>query len=108
VDHFAAAADRIRIEQLELHARTGVTEEEPSKPQRIIVNLTIWPKMGFDQMKDDMGRTVNYVELCRSVREFIDQRTFSLIETLSRKSSKSPTEASIPLLDSSDELFFRR
>ena len=99
MDHFAAAADRIRIEQLELHTRIGVTEEERSKPQRIIINLTIWPKMGFDQMKDDIGRTVNYVQLCRSVREFIDQRTFSLIETLSRKSDKSPTEASIPLLD---------
>ena len=99
MDHFAAAADRIRIEQLELHTRIGVTEEERSKPQRIIINLTIWPKMGFDQMKDDIGRTVNYVELCRSVREFIDQRKFSLIETLSRKSDKSPTEASIPLLD---------
>ena len=99
MDHFAAAADRIRIEQLELHARIGVTEEERSKPQRIIINLTIWPKMGFDQMKDDIGRTVNYVQLCRSVREFIDQRKFSLIETLSRKSDKSPTEASIPLLD---------
>ena len=99
MDHFAAAADRIRIEQLDLHTRIGVTEEERSKPQRIIINLTIWPKMGFDQMKDDIGRTVNYVELCRSVREFIDQRKFSLIETLSRKSDKSPTEASIPLLD---------
>ena len=99
MDHFAAAADRIRIEQLELHTRIGVTEEERSKPQRIIINLTIWPKMGFDQMKDDIGRTVNYVQLCRSVREFIDQRKFSLIETLSRKSDKSPTEASIPLLD---------
>ena len=99
MDHFAAAADRIRIEQLELHTRIGVTEEERSKPQRIIINLTIWPKMGFDQMKDDIGRTVNYVQLCRSVREFIDQRTFSLIETLSRKSDKSPTEASIPLVD---------
>ena len=99
MDHFAAAADRIRIEQLELHTRIGVTEEERSKPQRIIINLTIWPKMGFDQMKDDIGRTVNYVQLCRSVREFIDQRTFSLIETLSRKSDKSPTEASIQLLD---------
>jgi len=82
VDHFAAAADRIRIEQIELHARVGVTEDERSKPQRIAVNLTIWPKAGFEQMKDDISRTVNYVELCQAVREFIGQRAFKLIETL--------------------------
>jgi 7,8-dihydroneopterin aldolase/epimerase/oxygenase len=82
VDHFTAAPDRIHIEQLELYARIGVTEDERSKPQRITVNLTIWPKAGFEQMKDDISRTVNYVELCRAAREFIDERPFKLIETL--------------------------
>jgi FolB domain-containing protein len=81
VDHFAAA-DRICIEQLELHARVGVTDDERSKPQRIVLNLTIWPKATFDQVKDDITKTVDYAELCRSADRFVQSREWKLIETL--------------------------
>jgi 7,8-dihydroneopterin aldolase/epimerase/oxygenase len=80
--HFAVESDRIRIEQLEFEARIGVTEEERSKPQRLILNLTVWPKAGFEQMKDDIARAVDYVDLCRTSRQFVQERPFKLIETL--------------------------
>lgn len=74
--------DRIRIEQLELYARVGVTENERLRPQRITINLTIWPKIAFGALQDDISRTVNYSELCRVAREFVQARSDKLIETL--------------------------
>ena len=78
----AASADRIRVEQLELFARLGVTQEERAQPQRITVSLTIWPEASFSNLNDDISRTVNYSEVCRAARELVESRSASLIETL--------------------------
>jgi 7,8-dihydroneopterin aldolase/epimerase/oxygenase len=82
VDHFAIGSDRIRIEQFELHARIGVADEERSTPQKLVLNLTVWPKVGFEQMNDDIARAVNYVDVCQTSGEFVQERAFKLIETL--------------------------
>jgi FolB domain-containing protein len=81
-DSSAAATDRIHIEQLELYARVGVTENERSRPQRITLSVTIWPETAFADLEDDITRTVNYSELCRAAREFVENRSAKLIETL--------------------------
>jgi dihydroneopterin aldolase len=78
----STGTDRIRIEQLDLYARIGVTENERSRPQRITFSLTVWPKVGFTNLEDDISRTVDYSELCRSAREFVESRSHKLIETL--------------------------
>jgi len=77
-----ASADRIHVEQLELYTRVGVTENERSAPQRITVNLTAWPRPDFDDLDDNLTRTVNYAELCREIRNLVENRSVSLIETL--------------------------
>ena len=81
-DSSAAATDRIHIEQLEVYARVGVTDDERSRPQRITFSLTGWPTVGFANLEDDIARTVDYSELCRSAREFVESRSHKLIETL--------------------------
>ncbi len=80
-----ASANRIHIEQLELEARIGVTEEERAGPQRLVLNLTVWPTAAFGGLRDDLAQTVNYAELCRSAREFVQGRTNKLIETLAHQ-----------------------
>ena len=80
-DSSAAAPDRIHIEQLEIYARVGVTDDERSQPQRITLSLTVWPKVGFGKIEDHISRTVDYSELCRSAREFLESRSDKLIET---------------------------
>ena len=75
-------ADAIRIVDLELRLRIGVPEEERAKPQRLTISITLWPQMGFDQMQDEIGRTVNYAEVVREVKETAGARTDQLIETL--------------------------
>ncbi|PYL86522.1 MAG: hypothetical protein DMF23_00755 [Verrucomicrobia bacterium] len=37
--------DCIHIEQLELFARVGVPTSERSEPQRLILNITLWPRI---------------------------------------------------------------
>ena len=74
--------DRIRIEQLELEAHIGVTKEERSRSQRLVLNLSVWPRTPFDRLQDNLDRTVNYVELCRIARQFVENRADKLIETL--------------------------
>ena len=79
---FNPAGDRLHLEQLELDVRIGVTDEERAKPQRLVINLTVWPDVHFGQLNDDINRTINYVELCRATREFVQSRDWKLIETV--------------------------
>ena len=75
-------SDSIHVEQLEVFARVGVTENERNTPQRITVSITIWPKTKFDDLQEDITRTVNYSALCAAAREFVGDRADKLIETL--------------------------
>jgi dihydroneopterin aldolase len=75
--------DSIRIQELEISARIGVTHQERVNPQRLVLDVIVWPKTAFDQLEDDITRAVNYVELCRRSREFVQSREWNLIETVS-------------------------
>src|SRR5207248_8442032 len=72
--------DRIHIEQLELHGRVGVPDSERAEPQRLILNVTMWPEIA--EPRDDIGNTVNYSEVAASLRQFVNRHACKLIETL--------------------------
>ena len=74
--------DRVHIEQLKLDVRIGVPDEERSNTQRLVLNITVWPKRRFDALEDDIDKTINYVELCRSARQLVETRQWKLIETV--------------------------
>ena len=76
------ASDAIHIEQLEINACVGVPDNERAQPQRLVVSLTIWPVAGFDDLADDLARTINYAAVARLVRDFVASRRDKLIETL--------------------------
>jgi dihydroneopterin aldolase len=76
------ATDSLHIEQLEVFAHVGVMENERSQPQRLTVSITAWPDQAFENLQDDIARAVNYSALCVSAREFVDQCSARLIETL--------------------------
>lgn len=75
-------SDSIHAEQLELDARVGVGEDERSRPQRLTISVTVWPRLGFDELNEDITQTINYVEICRSTRELVIGREWKLIETI--------------------------
>lgn len=77
--------DCIHIEQLEIHARVGVLDSERAQPQRLILNVTFWPKRSGP--RDDIADTVNYSEVAASLKEFVAQRDYRLIETLAEETA---------------------
>lgn len=78
----APASNFIHVEQLEVFGRVGVTENERSRPQRLVLNLTVWPRQQFGNLNDDIERAVNYSALCAAVREYVAAHSLRLIETL--------------------------
>jgi dihydroneopterin aldolase len=74
--------DAIHIEQLELFARVGVTENERARPQRLTFSITLWPKTSFEDLQDDITRSIDYSAVCAAAREFVEKRVDQLIETL--------------------------
>ena len=75
-------ADQIHIEQLEVFARVGVTDNERAAPQRLTFSVTVWPKTKFEESAEDISRTVNYSAVAVEVRNFARERSCKLIETL--------------------------
>jgi len=73
--------DCIRIKQLEVFARVGVTENERAKPQRLTLTITVWLSESFENLQDDITRTVNYSAICAVARDFLSEHTHKLIET---------------------------
>lgn len=78
----ADARDSIYIHELALNACVGVPDEERAKPQRLTVSITLWPSQGFDELADDLNKTVNYAEVAREVHRLVAERADKLIETL--------------------------
>jgi dihydroneopterin aldolase len=74
--------DAIKVEQLEIFARVGVTENERMNPQRLTLSITAWTKERFENVHDDITRTSNYSAICAVARDFASGRSDRLIETL--------------------------
>jgi 7,8-dihydroneopterin aldolase/epimerase/oxygenase len=75
--------DRIHIEQLEVHGRVGVPHFERAEPQRLIFNVTLWPKIA--ELHDDIENTVNYSAVAECAKDFVSHHNYKLIETLAEK-----------------------
>ena len=74
--------DRIHIEELELSARIGVPDDERAEPQRLTVSITMWAATGFDEMQNDLKKTIDYAAVARETQQFVTTRADKLIETL--------------------------
>ena len=74
--------ETIHIEQLRISARVGVPDLERAAPQRLALNITLWPNQSWRDLEDEISRTVNYSAVARVVEEFVQNRCDKLIETL--------------------------
>ncbi len=77
-----SSADCIRVDQLEIFTRVGVTENERANPQRLTLTMTVWPRRRFDDLEDDIANTANYSAICAVARDFAAAQSDRLIETL--------------------------
>jgi len=76
------AEHEIHIEQLRVLAHVGVSKAERARRQRLVLNLTVWPARDLRDIKDAVGRTVDYAGLCRETKTYLTQQSPKLIETL--------------------------
>jgi FolB domain-containing protein len=77
------AEHEIHIEQLSVRARVGVSKAERAKPQRLVLNITVWPARDLRDVKDAVDRTIDYALLCDETKTFLSSGAPPrLLETL--------------------------
>ncbi len=74
--------DEIQIRGLRVSARIGVPEAERAKAQELSIDLRLFPKGGLSGLEDRIDRTIDYAAVAQEVREFCEQGSRALIETL--------------------------
>jgi dihydroneopterin aldolase len=74
--------DEILVDELEVFAHVGVTENERAHPQRLTLTIRVWPFEPFERLGDDITQATDYAGLCATARDFVSQRSERLIETL--------------------------
>ena len=74
--------DEIHIEQLEVSSVIGVSEHERKAPQRLIINISFWPRRQTRDTEDTIGETVNYAVVAEQTQKFVHDEAVNLIETL--------------------------
>jgi dihydroneopterin aldolase len=74
--------DLIIIDQLQLSARIGVSDEERATPQRLSATICLEEKKGFSQLEDRLEATIDYGAVCAAVKNFTADSDCRLLETL--------------------------
>jgi 7,8-dihydroneopterin aldolase/epimerase/oxygenase len=78
------AEHEIHIEKLRVRARVGVSKAERAKPQRLVLNITVWPARDLRDVRDTVDRTVDYALLCRETKNYLSSASPKLLETLAQ------------------------
>ncbi len=74
--------DSIAITALGVVCRVGVPEEERAVPQRLELDLVLWPRRDFRELGDRLEGTVDYGAVALRCRELAASQPRQLIETL--------------------------
>jgi dihydroneopterin aldolase len=75
-------SDRITLRGMRFMGRHGVTPEERAEPQPFEVDLVLRHDLSRAARTDELADTINYVSLFELAREFVEERSFHLIEAL--------------------------
>lgn len=78
-------ADRIAIQSLRVQTRVGVTEEERSTEQPLVIDLEIETDLAAAGNSDDLGSTVDYHRVTTEVADLVRTTEVKLLETLAEK-----------------------
>jgi len=74
--------DKITIHQLEVHYHIGVSDEERSRPQRLLICLEMERDFSEAARTDNLDSTVDYYKVAQRLIRFGDGRSWKLIEKL--------------------------
>lgn len=74
--------DRIFIENLRADCVIGVSEEERSRPQKVVVDVGLESELSRAAASEKIEDTVDYREVRRQVSHFVTEGEFVLLESL--------------------------
>lgn len=73
-------ADKIIISGLEVFANHGVYPAENELGQKFVISATLYANLQAAGEHDDLERSINYGDVCRTIDAFLRAHTFKLIE----------------------------
>ncbi len=74
--------DSIHIQGLDLPVRIGVPDDERAAWQVLSADLTLRPRLKFEEMRDELDQTIDYQAVAQAVKALAAARPRRLIETL--------------------------
>lgn len=74
--------DRISIEELEVHFRVGVPDEERENPQRLLLTVQMEHDFSVAVRTDDISATIDYYAVTQRIKEMGRDQEWRLIEKL--------------------------
>lgn len=77
--------DIIRIKNLEIFSNHGVLKEENVLGQKFLISAEIFLDTRKAGTSDDLSLSVNYAEICHTIKHIMESNTFRLIETAAEK-----------------------
>lgn len=80
--------DKMYIKDLEVYAFHGVNQEEKNMGQRFLLSVELNINLREAGMTDDLGKTVNYAELCHNIEKEFTKEKYDLIEKSTEELAK--------------------
>ena len=77
--------DKIRIRELSVRCKVGVTAPERRKPQVLLVNLTLHADLSKACQSDHFRDTVDYKAVKMSILNELETKSFRLIERVAQR-----------------------
>lgn len=74
--------DKIIISDLEVFYRVGITEEERSRPQRLLLSVEMAHDFKAAAARDNLAETIDYAAVSTRLLHFGEDSHWELIETL--------------------------
>ncbi len=80
-----SALDKLRIRDLRVRCRVGVTAEERRLPQDVVITVTMHVDLQKACRSDRLGDTVDYKAVKKAVLAECEKKTFRLIERMAQR-----------------------
>lgn len=81
--------DKIIVADLEVQSRIGVTPEERSAPQRLLITAELTHGLYEAGRSDNIRKTIDYDSVAKMVRSMAEGRERNLIETLAEETAQA-------------------
>lgn len=77
--------DSIIVRDLRVKAHVGVTEEERSNAQLLVISVELYTDLRQAGMSDDLNDTVDYGRVTAEIEELVTSSETALLESLAEK-----------------------